>query len=153
MSSWAATARVAAEVTLSEGVVLTGEVHVQMSVPHRDGPETPEEMLNRSEAFFPLSLGGGEVTFVAKEQVALVTCAAEPDALDPERAYAAKRIWLRVVMAGGRELEGWGAEELPPARSRALDFLNQPGRFFSIHTGDAVRHVSRAHVRTVYPSD
>ena len=41
MTDWAATNRIAARVTLAEGLVIQGEVHLQPRVAWRDGPETP----------------------------------------------------------------------------------------------------------------
>ncbi len=72
MTDWASTCRIAARVTLAEGLVIQGEVHLQPRVAWRDGPETPVEMLNRPDAFFPMALPHAEIVFVAKERVAAV---------------------------------------------------------------------------------
>ena len=71
MTDWASTNRQTARVTLAEGLVIHGDVPLQPRVAWRDGPETPVELLNRIEAFFPLSLPHGEVVFVADAQRAV----------------------------------------------------------------------------------
>jgi hypothetical protein len=80
MTDWAATTRLPARVTLAEGLVIQGDVHLQPRVAWRDGPETPLELLNRPETFFVMSLPGGDVVFVSKDQV----CALVYQELVPE---------------------------------------------------------------------
>ena len=154
MGDWASTERISAEISLADQARLSGELHVQGRVAHHDGPETPLEMLNRPDAFFPVTLGQGKVAFLAKAQVSMVACA--PDDLgpsDPERVSAAKTIALEIVMAGGEELRGWATLELPPTRARTLDYLNAPGAFFSLKGEDATRFINRSFVRVVRPLD
>lgn len=153
MSSWIATARVPAEVVLAEGMHYSGDVHVQNSVPHRHGPETALEMLNRRQAVFPVSLSDGGVVFLAKAQVAVLSCEPPDIAVDPERASVATRVHLRVIMVGGAEFTGWAQGELPPSRARALDFLNGPDEFFSLQTDGTMRCLHRTFVRAVTPLD
>jgi hypothetical protein len=152
MSDWGTTERVAAEVTLAEGEHLAGDLHVQVRVAYRDGPETPLELLNRPEPFFVLA-GAGQVTFVSKAQTAVVACDPSVGADDAERLGAAKRVALAVTLAGGVEYTGWAAFELPPTRGRTLDYLNGGERFFTLRADDATRYVNRAHVRFVRPLD
>ncbi|MGH7658475.1 MAG: hypothetical protein ACREL6_09585, partial [Gemmatimonadales bacterium] len=68
MNDWATTERVRAEIIIAEGLTVAGEVHLQARVAHREGPETPLEMLNRDDAWIPLTLDHGGITFVAKAQ-------------------------------------------------------------------------------------
>lgn len=153
MSNWASTERVPAEVALAEAVVLQGDIHLQPRVGHHDGPETPLEMLNRPEPFFPVTLTGGQIAFAAKAQVAMVTCGPGVAMSDSERASAAKTIRLDVTMAGGSQFRGWAALELPPTRNRTLDYLNEPGPFFMLRTEDATCYINRAYVTVVRPAD
>lgn len=151
MTDWAATTRLTARVTLAEGMVIQGDLHLQPRVAWRDGPETPLEMLNREEIFFVMSLPGGEVVFVSKDQVAaLLYREAAPEA-EPERETVARHIPLEVMMVGGGEHRGEAVSELPPTRARALDFLNARERFFSLHTGDGTCCLNRRFVRAVRP--
>lgn len=151
MTDWASTNRQSARVTLAEGLVIHGDVHLQPRVAWRDGPEMPLELLNRGEAFFPLSLPHGDVVFVAKEQVAVL---AYPEVVtfdDPERKTAALTIPLEIMMVGGAEYRGVAVSELPPTRARALDFLNAPERFFQLLTNDGTLCINRRFVRAARP--
>jgi hypothetical protein len=63
----------------------------------------------------------------------------------------ARHIPLEVMMTGGLEYRGEAVSELPPARARALDFLNAPEPFFSLHTRDGTCCLHRRFVRAVRP--
>ncbi len=151
MTEWAATRRIAANVSLSEGMTIQGDLHVQVLAATHDGPETPLEMLNRREPFFPMTLASGDVIFVAKAQVSVVACRPEAVPTDPERDSAARHTGLDVMMRGGAELRGFANVELPPTRGRALDYLNAPEAFFSMVTQDFTLLINRAHVRVARP--
>ena len=153
VSNWASTERIPAEISLAEQVVIHGDLHVQPRVAQHDGAETPLEMLNRPDAFFPISLATGEISFVAKAQVAVVTCGPFSSLQDPERSEAVKTIGLVVRMAGGAEFSGRAELELPPTRARALDYLNAAGAFFALRSEAALRFINRTHVRVVRPID
>ena len=90
MSDWGATQRVAAEVVLADGVVLEGDLHLATSTAYHPETESPLEMLNRPEPFFALTLQQGEVAFVSKAQVAVVSCRDQLPLSDPARASAAR---------------------------------------------------------------
>lgn len=152
MTDWAQTTRVAARVTLAEGMVIQGDVHLQPRVAWREGPERPLELLNRSESFFVMSLPTGEVVFVARDQVAVFAYRDEPAEGDEERQTAARVITLEIMMVGGAEYRGIALSELPPTRARALDFLNAPERFFQLLTDEGVICLNRRYVRAARPS-
>jgi len=151
MSDWGITTRVPAEVVLVEGITLSGDLHLYARTTYPPGPETPLEMLNRSDAFFALTLVGG-VTFLPKSQVVVVTCR-PPAPFDPDRASAAKLVELEVVMQGGAEFRGRATVELPPARGRALDYLNGPGIFFALDANDVSWYINKSRVRLARPLD
>lgn len=153
MSDWAATERVPAEATLADGQLVEGDLHVQARVALREGPETPLEMLNRRETFFPVSFADGGVLFLSKAQVVVVACARDVLQVDPSRAEAAKRVHLTVSLVTGVALDGWAWIELPPTRDRALDYLNGADRFFTMWTEDVTYYLNRSHVRLVRPHD
>lgn len=150
MSDWAQTTRLTTRVTLVEGLVIQGEVHLQPVVAWRDGPESLLEMLNRPEGFFVMNLPSGEVVFVGKAQVASVVAQHEHHA-EPERETAARHIPLEVMMRGGAEFRGEAVTELPPDHARALDFLNAPGKFLELHTAEGTCCLNRSWVRAVRP--
>lgn len=151
MTDWAATTRLPARVILAEGMVIQGDLHLQPRVAWRDGPETATELLNRPEAFFVMSLPSGEVVFVAKEQVCALVYTTPPEEHDPAREHAARVIPLEIMMVGGSEYRGVAVTELPPARSRALDFLNAAERFFPLVTDEGTVCLNRRLVRAARP--
>jgi hypothetical protein len=153
MSDWGATRRISAEVVLADGLVLEGHMHLVASAAYPLSSESPLDMLNRPEPFFALTLGEGEVAFVSKAQVAVVSCRdGSPDA-DPERASVARLVALEVAMASGAEYRGRSSFELPPSRSRALDYVNTPGLFFTVWTNDLTRYFNKSLVRLIRPLD
>ena len=150
VTQYAATERMPTQVVMLEGIALEGELHLQPSTAFHETRETPLEMLNRPELFFPLSVPGQGVVFLAKAQVISVAVQG-PVSRDPDRESAALHIGLEITMQGGVEYLGDAATELPPNRSRASDFLNSPEPFFSLIVGDATVCLNRAHVRTARP--
>ncbi len=153
MSDWGATRRISAEVILADGVVLEGDMHLVASAAYPLSSESPLEMLNRPEPFFALTLGEGEVAFVSKAQVAMVSCRDENPEGDPERASVARLVALEVALVGGAEYRGRSSFELPPSRARALDYVNTPGRFFTVWTNDLTRYFNKSLVRLIRPLD
>jgi hypothetical protein len=152
MSDWGATQRVTAEVVLADGVVLEGDLHLVASAAYPLNTESPLEMLNRAEPFFALTLGASEVAFVSKAQVAVLSCR-DQSSFDPERASAARLVALEVALTTGAEYKGRSSFELPPSRSRALDYVNTPGRFFTVWTDDLTRYFNKSLVRLIRPLD
>ena len=153
MSDWGVTHTVAAQVALADGLLLEGDLHLMARTAYPPGPETPLEMLNRGDPFFALTLRGGGVAFVSKEQVAMVSCGDQTPLADPDRISAARRLDLEVVMTGGAELRGRATVELPPSRARALDFVNGPGRFFPLRTDEVTRYLNKTFARLIRPLD
>jgi hypothetical protein len=149
--------RVAIPATLLQtgGGKREGEVYVMERFPRHAGHETPLDMLNRAEGFFPFRPrdDGGGVLLVAKARTVTLTVPhTEPE--DPARLSAAKRASLMVTLADGSELSGWATLELPQHHSRVLDYLNASAEpFFAIATADQMHIVNRAHVLFARPED
>ncbi|PYO93593.1 MAG: hypothetical protein DMD62_09365 [Gemmatimonadetes bacterium] len=144
-----------ATLLLAGGGKREGDVYVSERVPQHAGPETPLDMLNRPDAFFPFrSHKDGEgVLLVAKARTVLLTVA-RADALDSARLSAAKQASLELTLADGSTLSGWATLELPEYHSRLLDYLNASAEpFFALTTADAVQLVNRAHVLFARPED
>jgi hypothetical protein len=153
MSDWGATQRVAARVVLAEGVVLAGHLHLLARATSPSETESPLEMLNRDEPFFALTREEGGVTFVSKAQVAVVSCQELETLEDAERLSAAKLVALSVELTDGVEYRGSCSFELPPNRSRALDYINAPGRFFTLGTDGITQFINKSQVRQIRPLD
>lgn len=142
-----------ARVTLTQGKPRAGTIFVGARVPQHDGPETPLEMLNRPDPFFPFRPADGKILLVAKDQTVALAIAHGP-VIDPDRLSAAKQLQLELVLANGATLSGRAAVELPQEHSRALDYLNATSApFFELSTDDSTHYVNRAHVLFARPRD
>ncbi|HKE92160.1 MAG TPA: hypothetical protein VKB45_17635 [Gemmatimonadales bacterium] len=142
-----------ARVTLTAGKPRMGTIFVGARVPQHDGPETPLEMLNRPETFFPFRPNDGEILLVAKGQTVALTIDQGP-IIDPDRLSAAKQVELELVFANGSTMFGRAAVELPEQHSRALDYLNSTSApFFELSTDESIHYVNRAHVLFARPRD
>ena len=153
MSDWGATQQAAARVVLAEGVVLAGHLHLLARTMSPSDAESPLEMLNREDPFFALTLNGGGVALVSKAQVAVVSCQELASSDDPDRASVAKSVALAVELTDGVEYRGHCSFELPPSRARALDYLNGPGRFFTLETDGMMQYINKSQVRQIRPLD
>lgn len=150
---WGNTLLVRAEVRGTGGRRLTGYVHLQPNAPGHNGPETLEDLLGRPGGFFPLTDERHHTVFLAKDQVLAVSIAADAGLEDPARLSAARNLGLEVELSDGTALAGTVPLELPPARNRAIDFLNQSSGFIGLHAADAIHFVNRRHVRVATPFD
>ena len=147
----------AATLRLTAGERRRGEIYVMERGPQHTGPETPLEMLNRSEGFFPFrpeNGAGGAVLLVTKARTVTLSVPRGAAAQDPARVSAAKQARIELTLADGSTLLGWATVELPEHHSRLLDYLNAlAGPFFAVTTDDAVHFVNRAHVLYARPQE
>lgn len=150
MNDWATTQRVHGEVVFTSGESLQGDVHLQYRRGAPGNTESPLEMLNRSEAFFALTLGDDDVRLVAKSQVIAVALG---DLRLESSLPPARHLEFFVHMADGRNYEGQVDIALPPPATRSLDFLNQPEAFFALASDEGLFCLNRRHVCHVRPHD
>jgi len=151
--AWGSIHQEPARVVFADGGAIDGQLHLLARVNYPPGPETPLDMLNRPDAFFALTGAASATVLVSKAQAAIVSCQLGALPADPERLSAARFVPIDVVMATGLELRGQSALELPPERNRTLDFVNAPGRFFALWSGDVTHFVNKALVRLIRPLD
>jgi hypothetical protein len=146
---------VPATLLLTDGDRRRGEIYVMERVPHHTGPETPLEMLNRAEGFFPFRpAGDGAVLLVTKARTITLSVPRDSAAEDPARVSAAKLVGIELTLVGDSRLTGWATLELPEFHSRLLDYLNaSPDPFFAVGTADEVHFVNRAHVLYARPEN
>jgi len=146
---------VPARLVLTEGEPYLGEVYVMERVPQHSGPETPLEMLNRPDGFFPFrAAGAARVLLVTKARTITLTVPRNVTGEDPARLSAAKLAALTVTLPGDNDITGWATLELPEYHSRLLDYLNaSPDPFFAVTTAEEVHFVNRAHVLYARPED
>ena len=157
MSEWGTTTRVRSVITLANGDVYPGYIHVTDWAHHRAGPETPVEMFNRTQGFFPVTQEDGHAIFIPKDQVAMVTCDWPPEGWPPEGIEllpeAGRRVAMEVRLANGEIFQGEVSVSLPRGRARALDYLNASVPFFQLVSDGTPRIFNRAHVSVVRPLD
>ena len=144
-----------ASLLLTEGEPRLGEIYVMQRVPQHSGPETPLEMLNRPDGFFPFRAAGApQVLLVTKARTISLSVPRNVTDEDPARLSAAKLVSLTVTLPGDADITGWATLELPEYHSRLLDYLNaSPDPFFAVTTEDEVHFVNRAHVLYARPED
>src|SRR2546427_3637518 len=130
---------------LTHGAPRTGEIFLFERVPQHSGPETPLEMLNRPEGFFPFRADGkSAVLLVTKAHTVLLSVPHAASISDPDRLSAARTIRLDVMLANGSTLAGGAAFAAPQYHAPLLDYLNafhQP--VFGLPAPHAQHHVDR----------
>lgn len=150
---WGSTLRIRADILMTGGRTVVGDMHLQPLASFHSGPEIPEDMLNRSDAFFPVTGDDGHTVLLAKAQVLAIGVAPGLLLLDEDRVSAARSTGLKIEFSDSSVLSGTVTIEPPPGRPRALDFLNDRPGFFALRLPDSVQYVNRAHVRVVTPLD
>jgi hypothetical protein len=133
-----------------------GEIYVMERVPQHAGPETPLDMLNRPDGFFPFrpQENGQGVLLVTKARTVSLTVPSSTAPEDPARLSVAKRARLEIKLADGSTVSGLATLELPEHHSRLLDYLNASAEpFFAIATADEIHLINRAHVLYARPED
>ncbi|HEY6807737.1 MAG TPA: hypothetical protein VI160_03025 [Gemmatimonadales bacterium] len=148
---------VAARLLLTEGKERRGAVYVMARAPHREGPETPLEMLNRPEGFFAfLPDGSKDVQLISRAQTISLSIPADDPAAHPTpmRLTGTRLVGLEVKLDTGKSIAGHASLELPQHQSRVIDYLNaSPDPFFAVTADGATHFVNRAHVLYVLPTD
>lgn len=149
MSDWGLTTPVRAVVTLGDGAIHPGHLHLMAGM-HAGIPESPLEMLNRPAGFFPLTGDDGSVSLVSKAQVAMV---APEWPLEGIEAWAApgRKVRVEVTLARGDQLTGEMTTSGPVGHNRPIDYLNRTRPFFELEVGSGVRLLHGAWVATIRP--
>src|SRR6266568_3977194 len=118
---------VAARLLLTEGKERRGAVYMMARAPHREGPETTLEMLNRPEGFFAfLPEGSKDVQLVSRSHTIMLSIAADDPAAHPTqmRLSGARLVGLEVKLDTGKTIAGHASLELPQHQARVIDYLN-----------------------------
>ena len=139
--------------SLVSGETITGAMfvqHVDEGDPRR---ESPRDVLNSAERFFPVETSEGETLLVAKDRVVEVL-AELPSDDDELRRASARSALLEVVLSGGIVRSGTVLLELPAGQPRLLDYLNRlSDRFLVLYATDGTRLLNRALIERVLPRD
>ena len=131
-------------VTMSGGGTLQGDVFLQPLARYRSGPQTPAELLNEPEPFFPLATAGDHHVLIAKEQVLRVTF--ERDAADTD-VEGVEEAAVDVTFADGSLTSGYLRLETRADRPRLLDYLNDDrGHFLTLRSPHGIILINRRQV-------
>lgn len=149
------TTRRAVTLTMVSGDELKGHVFAHWSAFKPFETQETTELFNDEEPFFPFEIEGGEVILVAKSRVAEVTVEREDDSVETVAAAPhTPTALLQIVLAGGAVRLGSIRMEVPPDRSRVLDYLNRlTSRFITLYTSNDARLINRTLIDRVRPLD
>lgn len=133
--------------------VIKGDLFLSLVAKSHIGKETVLDFMNESEEFFVLKVASTpSINIVNKARImeASVALDIEISDLDVE-AMGVKEEPMTVVFNDNFKLSGKAYIDLPPEKSRAIDFLNQKERFFLLVTDHTAHIVNRRHISYVIP--
>lgn len=137
-----------ATVTLSDGSVVEGQLHLHADAAAAGGFESVQDLLDDVDAFFAVTLGDGRVALVGKGHVVEVRCGLPVgDGLPGTTVHD-----LEVSLSTGEARRGQAVWSARPAQGRVIDLLNG-SRFLRLTTDDGSLYLNTAHIRTAYPRD
>lgn len=133
--------------------VVRGHLFLAMTAKGHAGPETVLDLMNEAEPFFVLRVEGQPpVRLVNKDQVVEIEVdSAEAGGGSQDSAAVAKEEEMAVSFRDGFVLEGRALVEMPPTKSRLIDFLNHSERFFALVGEDRAHIVNRRHIVQITP--
>jgi hypothetical protein len=138
---------------LDDGRTVEGRLFTALSGP--DGrPERLIDHLNDpTEEFIPFAIGEDRL-LIGKAGIVYVQMAERPDEIEgvagPGRG---RRAAVRLTLTGGISLLGQFAIDMPPERSRVVDYLNAAPRFLPLAGEGQVTLVQRNHVVSARSED
>lgn len=126
-----------------EGQRISGDLFVQASARNKLGHETPHDILNAPESFFPIATMKGRTLLLAKDEVRELFVARE-DVDDQEWEFGTPAE-VDVVMRGGSRHVGTILLQQASGRQRVLDHLNRfQDRFLPLYKDDGIVLLNRA---------
>ncbi len=130
-----------------------GHLFLALMAKSHSGRETVLDLMNEPEPFFVLKVEGEPpVLMINKERIVAVEVArAEEISEEDPAAAVAKEEEMTLIFQDGFALSGRALVELPPTKSRLIDFLNHADRFFMLQDGPAVHIVNRKYISYVKP--
>jgi hypothetical protein len=113
--------------------------------PSHDGAESLSDLLNGPGDFLPAIEPPRSLVLLHKEALMVLSVAADteiPSSPAPEEEVAelGTKVSVAIALLDGREIEGMVHFVMPEGKSRLVDFLNEPQRFFAVLDG------ARAHL-------
>ena len=132
---------------------IKGELFLSLFSKSHTGQETALEFMNSPERFFVLRLEADPpVRMMNKDRIVEVEISAEAELCGQDLSrMGAKEEPMEVRFNNQVSLNGNAYVELPPAKSRLIDFLNQEDKFFLLRTGQTVHIINRRQISFVTP--
>lgn len=128
--------------------VVRGQLFLALMAKGHAGPETVLDLMNEPEPFFVLRVEGQPpVRMINKERIVEVEVSDQPEEEQP----LAKEEEMSLMFQDGFSLTGRARVELPPTKSRLIDFLNNSERFFELRDGSSLHIINRKHISHVKP--
>jgi hypothetical protein len=141
--------RVAVEVLLPGGPPRRMALFLAEAAPDHAGPEVPLDLLNGHHEFVPaFDEAAAAMTFLRLAGVPAVRLARAFDADEDDLTLPTEHD-VEVTLLDGRALGGLVSYVRPADRSRLVDLLNEPSRFFRLLQDDLVAYVNKRHVACV----
>ncbi|MEW6686460.1 MAG: hypothetical protein AB1393_09705 [Candidatus Edwardsbacteria bacterium] len=133
--------------------ILEGNLFLSPQAKTHPGKETVLEFMNEKDRFFALSTEGDKrVKILHKEGIKEIIVDAASEFQDVDRfQLGAKEEAMTVVFDDSTELEGIAYVELPPQKSRAIDFMNHSEKFFSLCVGEKMHIINKHYVNYIIP--
>ena len=145
--------RIPVTLRLFGGQSLAGDIFVQPSSYRQLGHESPLDVMNAADAFFPFQRQDGTILLIPKERVAEVRgVTLTPE--DEMRRDSARAVEVAVQLLDGSEHPGIILLEMPSDRPRVVDFLNfGRDRFFTLFGDNDIHLINVRAVEFVRPLD
>ncbi|HAD81142.1 MAG: hypothetical protein A2509_08875 [Candidatus Edwardsbacteria bacterium RIFOXYD12_FULL_50_11] len=133
--------------------VIKGDLFLSLMAKNHIGQETVLDFMNEPEEFFVLKVATApSINIINKARIMEVSVALEVEAADLNReAMGIKEEPMTAVFNDNFKLSGKAYIDLPPEKSRTIDFLNQSERFFLLVTDHTAHIVNRRHISYVIP--
>jgi hypothetical protein len=144
--------RVAVRVSRPGEPVMDGELSLNPTTPHHEGPETLLDLLNAPAHLLPLQRQADDATLLVCStdvQWVMASPGVAPDLVRHHPIRFAREERLRVRVRGGDEIEGLLQMELHPHLNRVSDYLNEPEPFFALATRQGTYLIQKASIREI----
>lgn len=146
--------QVRAEVKLPGQAPRKIQLHLASQAEQHYGQERPSDLLNGTESFLPAVDQEGEIGFIPREAVMILSVPAEhemeTEGVASEGAARTERV--EIIMEDGTRIQGDVTYVLPADQERLLDFLNTADRFFRVHDDLRVHLVNKHRMAWAAPA-
>ncbi len=111
----------------------------------REGEERLSDLLNGPGEFLPALEPPGKLVLLRKEALTLLTISADIEFPSVGEAAPAgfSRVRTEIILQDGTQVRGEVEFAMPEGRTRLVDFLNLPERFFAVLDAPVARLVNK----------